>query len=149
MRSWLSLFLLAPALLAQVPTPETLQQLQRRTLLIQQSPAQSPLIQPKHAPRQRIDLMQPAQPPSNGERNFWRMPSHVKTFFGGQPAPKTVAPKTVAPKKVCSIPLVNALKRKPDTKFEIMAIPLPAKNQRQHSMFNVTPPAPPCDDEKR
>jgi hypothetical protein len=92
---------------------------------------------------------QPPEPP----QNYWHFqaPKGQKFFAAGQSAPKpvVVAPKTYhvnAQPKVCSVPLVNVLKDKPDTKLDQMAVPLP---NGEFAMKYVTPPAPPCDDEKR
>jgi hypothetical protein len=93
-----------------------------------------------------------AQPQIQPPHNYWRLPTpQSKKFFFAQPSP---APVVVAPnrvhvspeKKVCSIPLINALKDKSKIDDEKMVVPLP---NGKYAMKYVTPPAPPCDDEKR
>jgi hypothetical protein len=81
--------------------------------------------------------------------NYWhfRVPP-AKKFFTGNPTPKS-APQieqVKAPPKTCSIPLINVQKGRLDASFDKMAIPPP---DGPFAMKYVTPPAPPCDDEKR
>jgi hypothetical protein len=130
MRPWLSLFFLAPALFAQAPapaSPDALQQLQRR-----------------------FDGLTPAP---TGQGNFWhyQAPPAPKVLAGNPvPHPIVIAPKPMkvgkVPTKTCSIPLTNVLKGKA---FDKIAVPLsPSKGFFTPENY-VTPPAPPCDDEKR
>jgi hypothetical protein len=172
MRSWLSLFFLAPALLAQVQetpfAPENIQRIQKQTLLIQASPGQQQYFQStQEPPAGQRWLWQyqalPSQAPA-GDPNYWHLQTPqaperfpVKPpakrrklfFFAGNPTPKPlVIPKTIrmnGTSKVCSIPLIDALKGKPGTPDK-MAIPAPPGN---YSRDVIPPPAPPCDDGKR
>jgi hypothetical protein len=110
MRFWLSLLVLAPAVLAQAPAEE---------------------------------------------HNYWHFqPPPAKKFFVGNPTPKPlVIPRdtlrATPPPKSCSVPLTNVLKNKLSGKFHMRKIPVDPFANEHFRMTTVTPPAPPCDDEKR
>jgi hypothetical protein len=85
-----------------------------------------------------------AQAPA-GQPNYWHFQAPPgRNFFPGTP----VAPVKAAP-KVCSVPLVNVLKDRPGVKYRMRKIPVAPSAGEQFTIETVTPPAPPCDDEKR
>ena len=134
MRPWLSLFFLAPVLLAQTVPPAVL------------PPASPDALQKLE---QRFDGLTPA-PATQGNFSRFQAPTAPKVLTGNPvPHPIVIPPGRMAVKartKTCSIPLINVLKGKA---FDKMAVPLsPAKEFFVPGNY-VTPPAPPCDDEKR
>ncbi|HKE23681.1 MAG TPA: hypothetical protein VKB88_15055 [Bryobacteraceae bacterium] len=166
MRSWLSLFFLATALLAQVQetplTPDNIQRMQRQTILLQTPPGEQQYYQRPKAPRKApLNFFEP--PPATVQRgptNYWnfQVPPAPERIQVRQPTPKTPAGKPtpkplIIPRKplhfyvnpkICSIPLINALKGKPAHPDTIAVQPPPG----HFTAEVIAPPAPPCDDWK-
>lgn len=173
MRSWLSLFFLAPALFAQMQktpfAPDGVHQKQMQMLLLQTSPNQQPYFGRPQKPSQgRLNFFEPPAALPQGQTNYWNFqapsaPERVQVqpaptmpkLPAGNPTPKPLKiprknlhfylnPEAAKP-KICSIPLLNGLK--PNSPVpDKMAIPAP---QAYFKAEVVPPPAPPCDDGKR
>lgn len=102
MRSWLSLFFLAPALLAQMQetpfAPQNVPSLQRQTVLIQGQTSQQPQLLPRTQPKPQgqslfWQYLAPSPQAPNGDPNYWNLqtppaPEHVQV----QPLPQSSAP---------------------------------------------------------
>lgn len=127
MRSWLSLFLLAPALFAQSQIPDA----------AQTSPS------PDHHNYWHY------QPPP--AKDFF-VGNPVPAPVVVPPGNITVAP--VKPLKVqkrssaCSVPLINVFRNRLGAKYHMRKVPAGPAAQEHFVMRGVTPPAPPCDDGK-
>jgi len=130
MRSRLSIFLLAPFLSAQpqgaLSGSDAYQRMERRFEQWQRLPAE--------------------------QQNYWHFqaPPAPKVFIGNPaPPPRAIGipPRNAAAvqARACSIPLINALKGKPEPP-DRMSLPRP---RGKFSVRYVPLPAPPCDDGKR
>lgn len=96
-----------------------------------------------------------AQSPA-GQHNYWHFqPPPAKKFFAGNPTPKpfVIPPDamrvTATKPKACAAPLTNLFKNKSGGKYHMRKMPVDPAANEHFRMTTVTPPAPPCDDEKR
>ena len=119
MRFWLSLFLLAPALLAQAPA-------EQHNYWHFQPPPSKKFFAGNPAPK-------PMAIP----------PGEVAVVVAPKPPQVEVLSKT------CSIPLIDVLKSRAGLKYHMKRIPRDPAAAEHFQMPNVTLPAPPCDDGKR